>query len=150
MKRRDAIMNTAGLAALSALTPTKALSAETAGSLGDVIIPPSQEMGKEKHVPIIDAPAAAKAGEPFDITVQVGKVVKHPNTVEHHIRWIQLYAIEEDSKYVVNLGTFDFAPTYADPKVTMPVMLQKSSTIYALEHCNIHGIWDYAVKITVS
>ncbi|MBN1292977.1 MAG: class II SORL domain-containing protein [Candidatus Latescibacteria bacterium] len=107
-------------------------------------------MGKEKHVPIIDAPSSVSAGQAFDVTVSVGKVVPHPNTVEHHIKWIQLYALPEGSRYVIELGKFDFGPTVAQPKVTVPVILQKNSTIYAVEHCNIHGLWDYSVKVQVS
>lgn len=46
--------------------------------------------GKEKHVPVIKAPEKVKAGEPFEVTVIVGDEVPHPNTVEHHIKWIAL------------------------------------------------------------
>jgi len=150
MKRRKALINTAGLAGISALTAKNAFTAGTeAVRLGDVIIPPEKELGKEKHVPIIDAPSRVKAGEPFTVTIEVGKTVPHPNTVEHHIKWIQLYALEEDSQYAVNIGTFDFFPTYTNPKVTVPVMLKKNATLYALEHCNIHGLWDYSVEVKV-
>ena len=149
MKRREALIGSAVLAGISA---NKVFAVDAKGSdkrFGDIIIPPEQEMGKEKHVPIIDAPSKVKAGEPFTVTVQVGKIVAHPNTVEHHIKWIQLYALEEDTQYAVQLGSFEFFPTYTKPKVTVPVMLKKNATIYALEHCNIHGLWDYSVEIEV-
>ena len=138
MKRRDALLGSALLAGISA----KSVVAAQEKRLGDSIIPPSKEMGKEKHVPMIAAPASVKAGKPFTITVEVGKTVPHPNTVEHHIKWIQLYALQDGSGYVVELGKFDFGPTFAQPKVTVPVILQKSASIFALAHCNIHGIWD--------
>jgi len=115
---------------------------------GDVIIPPDRE-GKEKHVPQIAAPASVKAGEPFQVTVAVGKEVPHPNTVEHHIKWIQVYAKEEGARPVVHIGTFDFAPTLASPNVTFTAMLKKSATLYALEYCNIHGVWDNSVEVKV-
>ena len=115
---------------------------------GDAIVPPEKE-GKEKHVPYIKAPAKVKAGEPFDVTVIVGKEVPHPNTIEHHIKWIQVYAKQEKARSVVHVGTFDLGPTYASPKVTFPVILQKSSTLYALEYCNVHGVWDNSVDIEV-
>ena len=44
-------------------------------------------MRKEKHVPIIKAPE--------EVRVVVGKTVPHPNTVEHHIKWIIVF-VEED------------------------------------------------------
>ncbi len=110
MKRREALIGSAVLAGISA---NKVFAVDAKGSdkrFGDIIIPPEQEMGKEKHVPIIDAPSKVKAGEPFMVTVQVGKIVAHPNTVEHHIKWIQLYALEEDTQYAVQLGSFEFFP----------------------------------------
>ena len=150
MKRREALI---GSVVLAGISTNKVFAAEIKGSgkrFGDVVIPPEQELGKEKHVPIIDAPSTVKANEPFTITVEVGKTVPHPNTVEHHIKWIQLYAQYEDSRYVVELGTFNFGPTMAQPKVTLSIMLKSNATIYALEHCNIHGLWDYSVNVTVN
>ena len=149
MKRRKALIGSAVLAGISA---NKVFAADARGSdkrFGDIVIPPEEEMGKEKHVPIIDVPSRVKAGEPFMVTVQVGKVVAHPNTIEHHIKWIQLYALEEGTRYAVQLGSYEFFPTYAQPKVTVPVMLNKNATLYALEHCNIHGLWDYSIDVKV-
>lgn len=148
MKRREALLGSAVIAGAGIMSNNA--FAASGKRLGDNIIPPDQESGKEKHVPIITAPASAKKGEPFTVTVEVGKVVPHPNTFEHHIKWIQLYALYEGSKYAIELGTFTFGPTVASPKVTVPVMLQQNATIYALEHCNIHGLWDNSVDVTVS
>ena len=79
----------------------------------------------------------------------VGKEVPHPNTIEHHIKWIQLYAKEEDGRPLAHVATLGLGPTYAAPKVTLPVILKRSSTLYALEYCNIHGLWDNSVKVAV-
>ena len=147
MKRRNIIRNSAVLAGVSVLTGNAFANEDD--RFGSVIIPPSQEMGKEKHVPIIDAPSSVKAGEPFTVTVTVGKTVPHPNTVEHHIKWIHLFAKEDGSRYVVDVAKIELGPTYASPTLTVPVMLKKNSTLYALEHCNIHGVWDYSVRIRV-
>ncbi|MCE5248759.1 class II SORL domain-containing protein [bacterium] len=152
MKRREIIKSSAILAG-AAFTAGNVYAADAQGGgdrFGSVIISPDKEMGKEKHVPVIDAPAAAKIGEPFNVTVTVGKVVPHPNTVEHHIKWIHLYAKEEGSQYAVDIARVDFGATVAQPSITVPVMLQKDSTLYAVEHCNIHGLWDYSVKVKVS
>jgi superoxide reductase len=115
---------------------------------GDVVIPPERE-GKEKHVPHIEAPSKAKAGKPFLVTVTVGKEVPHPNTIEHHIKWIQVYAKEAGERPVIHVATFDLGPTYAAPTVSFPVILRKSSTLFTLEYCNIHGVWDSAVEVQV-
>ena len=115
---------------------------------GDNIIPPDKE-GREKHVPHIQAPAKVKAGEPFEITVTVGKEVPHPNTIEHHIKWIQVYAKEEGARPAVHVATFDLGPTYAAPTITFPVILRKSSTLFALEYCNLHGVWDNSIEVVI-
>ncbi len=52
----------------------------------------------EKHVPVIDCPDGVGAGEKVDITVTVGKEIAHPNTTEHHIRWIRVYFVSEGGK----------------------------------------------------
>ncbi len=149
MKRRKAIGMSAGIAGITGLGASN-VHAANPERFGDTIIPPEKESGQEKHVPIITAPMSVGKGEPFEVTVEVGKTVPHPNTVEHHIVMIQLYALSEDSMYAVHVGTVHLGPTVASPKVTIPVMLQQNSTLYALEHCNIHGVWDYSVEVKVS
>ena len=149
MKRRDSILTTA-LFAGATVTGKAFADAQGGGSrFGGSIIPPAQEKGKEKHVPVIEAPASVKAGEAFNVNVTIGKTVPHPNTVAHHIEWIQLYAQEDGSKYVVELAKLDLGATYASPSLTVPVMLKKNSTLYALGYCNLHGVWDYSAKVTV-
>jgi len=113
---------------------------------GEVVVAPEKE-GKEKHVPHIEAPAKVKAGQFFQVTVIVGKEVPHPNTIEHHIKWIQVYVKEDGPRPVIHIGTFDLGPTFAEPKVTFSMLLNKPATVFALEYCNIHGVWDNSVKI---
>ena len=71
----------------------------------------SADWKSEKHVPVIEAPEKVKAGEVFSVTVSVGKEVAHPNTTEHHIRWIRLAYKPEGVKTVFDTvsGTFSFA-----------------------------------------
>ena len=117
MKRREALL---GSALMTGISAKRIFAEDTAGSkkrFGDIVIPPEQEMGKEKHVPIIDASSGVKAGEEFMVTVQVGKIVAHPDTVEHHIKWIQLYALEDNTKYSVQLGSFEFFPHTQNLKI---------------------------------
>ncbi|RKY03155.1 desulfoferrodoxin [Candidatus Poribacteria bacterium] len=113
---------------------------------GDVIAPPERE-GGEKHVPHIEAPSKVKAGEPFQVTIVVGKETPHPNTVEHHIKWIQVYA--SSGGPAVHVATFDLGPTYAEPEVTFTMRLEKSAALHALEYCNVHGVWENSVEIEV-
>jgi superoxide reductase len=53
----------------------------------------------EKHVPVIDCQDEVKSGEFFIATVSVGKEIAHPNTTEHHIRWISLYFLPDGDKF---------------------------------------------------
>lgn len=108
----------------------------------------SEHEGKEKHVPVIHAPAKVKAGESFSVTVTVGEEVAHPNTVEHHIKWIQVFADIEGSN-PIQVANFDVAPSYVEPKVTFNMKLDNDAVLYALAYCNIHGLWETNVKISV-
>ena len=115
---------------------------------GDIVVPPEQE-GKEKHVPHITAPEKVKEGEPFTVEIIVGKERRHPNSTSHHIKWIQLFAKEEGKKPAVHVATFDFGPSYAEPRVTVPLLMEKTVRLYVLAYCNIHGIWDNTIKVEV-
>lgn len=115
----------------------------------------------EKHVPVIEAPEGAKAGDFFNVTVSVGKEIRHPNTTEHFISWIELY-FKPDTGPVINLGRAEFAAhgesatganqglAYADPYFATRVQLKGNGTLQALAYCNIHGLWQSNKAITVS
>ena len=102
---------------------------------------------KETHAPKIEAPDKVKAGEPFKVSIKVGP---HPNTDSHSIRWIELYFYEEGRTFnPIFLGTIHFAPGYAEPEATLTLKLQKSGVLYALAHCNLHGVWESRKEIKV-
>jgi superoxide reductase len=63
----------------------------------------------EKHVPVIDCPDAVDADEVFNVKVSIGEEVAHPNTTEHHIRWIRLYFRPEGDKFAYEVGNYEFA-----------------------------------------
>ena len=102
----------------------------------------------EKHVPAIVAPSKVKKGEFFDVEVSVGKEIKHPNTVEHHIAWIDLYA-KIGEKPLVHLGRFEFAPAVTDPIAKTKIKLEESAELIAVSYCNLHGLWETSVKVEV-
>ena len=62
----------------------------------------------EKHVPVIECPDQVVADEVFDVKVSLGKEVAHPNTTEHHIRWIQLYFKPDGDKFAYQVGSYAF------------------------------------------
>ena len=107
----------------------------------------------EKHVPVIDAPDSGKKGEDIEVSVTVGKEIAHPNTVEHHINWIELYFKPEGEKFAIEIGRFGFAAhgvsIFTQPLITVKVKAEKSGTFFASSYCNIHGLWESAKGIII-
>jgi superoxide reductase len=122
----------------------------------------SEDWKKEKHVPVIDCPDSVKSGERFEIRVSVGKEIAHPNTTEHHIRWIQIYFLPEGGKHAYQLANVEFTahgeaveganegPASTDHSATVAAMLKKPGTLHAASLCNIHGLWEFAKEIKVA
>ena len=109
----------------------------------------------EKHVPAIIAPASVKDGETVQVKVCVGEEIAHPNTLEHHIAWIKLFFIPDGSQVVVELANSEFSANgelecFTEPTVFANVKLPKSGKLVALSYCNIHGLWENSVDITVA
>ena len=108
----------------------------------------------EKHVPVIECPDEVDADQMFIATVAVGKEVAHPNTTEHHIRWITVYFKPEDGKFPYEVGRFEFSahgegadgpntgPVYTNHEVAVTLKISKPGTLYATSFCNIHGLWQ--------
>lgn len=127
--------------------------------ISDVI--QSADWKTEKHAPVIEAPEKVKAGKSFPIELSVGKEIAHPNTTEHHIRWIKLYFKPENSKFVFEVATSEFnvhgestegankGPVYTDPIAKSIIKLNASGTLIATSYCNIHGLWESSQPITV-
>ena len=115
----------------------------------------------EKHVPVIECPDQVKAGEAFAVTLTVGKEIAHPNTTEHHIRWVALYFQGQDDKFPYEVGCAEFTahgeavaganqgPAYSHPQATVWLKLSKSGVLYAASYCNIHGFWQNSRGIAV-
>jgi superoxide reductase len=111
--------------------------------LGELIKTEQQE-GKEKHVPVIELVTCKECGKNA-IKITVGKEVAHPNTVEHHIKWIALFGVK--GGVAAHVATFDLGPTYGVPTVVAHVNTEGFSELIAVEYCNIHGLWESALKL---
>jgi superoxide reductase len=115
----------------------------------------------EKHVPVIECPDSVAADEGFDVKVSLGKEVAHPNTTEHHIRWIQLYFKPEGDKFAYQVGNFEFCahgesaagadqgPVYTNHAATASLKVKKAGTLLATAFCNIHGLWENAKPLSL-
>lgn len=122
----------------------------------------SADWKKEKHAPVIKCSDQVKAGEFFPVTVSLGKEIPHPNSTEHHIRWIKVYFHGEGDKFPYEVGNFEFSahgesvegpnqgPVYTNHEVTASLKINKPGVIYASALCNIHGLWQTAKEIKVS
>jgi superoxide reductase len=115
----------------------------------------------EKHVPVIECPDEVAADEIFNVTVTLGKEVAHPNTTEHHIRWIQLYFKPDDDKFTYQVGNYEFSahgesakgadegPVYTNHAAVGSLKIKKPGTLLATALCNIHGLWENSKAIRV-
>ncbi len=100
---------------------------------------------EKKHTPVISAPDSVKAGECFCVTVEVGKLLAHPNERGHWINFIELYADE------TFLGRVDLTPVTTCPCVQFCVALDHvHSKLRAFEFCNLHGVWEGDKALTVT
>lgn len=115
----------------------------------------------EKHVPAIDCPDAVKAGEMFELKVSLGKAVApdgkpvdHPNTTEHHIRWIKVFFHPDGDKFTYDVANLEFdahgesvqgankGPVYTHHGGALMMRVDRPGTIHAMAMCNIHGLWE--------
>ncbi|HEX2767949.1 MAG TPA: class II SORL domain-containing protein [Geobacteraceae bacterium] len=102
------------------------------------------------HAPVLSAPAAVKAGEPFTVEVAVGETL-HPMGPGHWIEYIELKIGNEPA------GRIDLQPKgYLKPKVIFTVTLPREAapegkvTLVARQHCNLHGLWEGNLDIAVT
>ncbi len=101
----------------------------------------------ETHTPEIECPDVVKAGEPFEVRISV---TKHPNKLEHSIRYVEVFLVEEGRAFnPILVSRAMFTPEYAEAEVTFKLKLQKSGKIIALAYCNLHGLWENVKEVRV-
>lgn len=122
----------------------------------------SADWQNEKHVPVIEAPEAVKAGEWTSVSVAVGKGIPHPNTTEHFIAWIALHFVPEGAKVSYELARCELSahgqaatgantgPAYTDSGMTVRVKLDKPGSLHATAYCNIHGLWESSKSVAIA
>jgi superoxide reductase len=111
--------------------------------------PASKTPLEKGHGPVLNAPASVKAGEPFTVEVAIGETL-HPMGPSHWIEYIELSIGNEPA------GRIDLqAKGYLKPKVIFTVTLPREAapegkvTLVARQHCNLHGLWEGSLDITV-
>ena len=99
----------------------------------------------KKHTPVIAAPDSVGKGECFEVKIEVGKLLAHPNERAHYIQFVDLYA---DETY---LGRADFTAVTTCPVATFCVQLDHvHEGLRAYASCNMHGVWEGARALTVT
>lgn len=100
---------------------------------------------EKKHLPVISAPQAVKKDECFEVTVEVGKLLAHPNEPAHFIQFIELYM---DDTY---LARMDFTARTTCPTMKLCLSLDHAhGKLRAYERCNLHGVWGGQVLLEVT
>lgn len=105
----------------------------------------------EKHVPVIHL---KKDGDNVEVEVLIGEEIGHPNELEHHIKWINIYFHPEGEKFPVEVAHLEFN-AHGELGVTTDYYAKtkfkpgKSGTIYATSYCNIHGLWENSADLAL-
>jgi superoxide reductase len=119
----------------------------------------SADWRQEKHVPVIEFPDKVKKGEFFKVTVGVGKEVSHPNTTQHHIRWIEVHFQPQGEKFPCQIGRFEFtahgestqgpdtSSVYTHHEGSLSFKTDKPGVVFTSSYCNIHGLWQNAKEL---
>ena len=92
--------------------------------------------------------------------MSIGEEFPHPNTAEHHIRWIKLL-FQPSVGFTFELADVQFTihgeglkgpaegPCYTEPSANVTGRLKQSGTLLALSYCNIQGLWESYKEIAV-
>lgn len=114
----------------------------------------SGDWKNEKHVPVIHVNNNVKAGEDIEIEVLIGEEIGHPNELEHHIKWMNIYFHPEGEKFPVEIAHLEFNAhgelgVTTDYYAKAKFKAEKSGIIYATSYCNIHGLWENSAELVV-
>ena len=119
----------------------------------------SEDWKKEKHVPVIEI--IENKEERVVARVTVGKEIPHPNTTEHHIRFIDLYFLPEREQFAFHIGRQEFnahgestkgpnaSGIYTEPIAYFTFKANKGGKLVAFSYCNIHGLWSSEEKLEI-
>lgn len=105
------------------------------GCINRVCDPNNMTTLEKKHAPVISVPSYFKANQTIYVTAQVGNII-HGMDPNHWIQWIEVHA---DNALI---SRTEFSPQSPSAIVTVPLLVQKETTLKVLERCNLHGIWE--------
>ncbi len=124
------------------------MAAEVTGipSLLNVADPAAEDLTdlQKKHLPVITLSGDVSAGRPVDVTVEVGKLLAHPNEPGHFIEFVELFYNDAP---VVRL---DLSAGGVAPVLKVSVAFTESGVLKAVARCNLHGAWATTTQVTIS
>lgn len=91
----------------------------------ELLIEKTQDIGKEKHVPIIEVGKDT-------VLVKVGSI-PHPMEQAHYIEWVELF--DGDKIYR------EFLKPGIKPEAKFNIKVKNKDSLKARIYCNIHGLW---------
>lgn len=99
---------------------------------------------EKKHLPVIDAPDKVKKDDTFEVKVEVGKLLEHPNEPGHFIEWVEIYCGD------TFLGRVSYSAGASYPTAVFKVKLSHAhGPLKVWEKCNLHGLWENTKEINV-
>ena len=99
---------------------------------------------EKQHVPYISAPEEIERNKPFDVIVEIGRTLEHPNEPAHFIEWIELYCGD------TFLGRTHFSGGASYPTARFKVKLSHAhGPLKAWAKCNLHGMWEGIKEIRI-
>jgi len=99
---------------------------------------------EKKHIPVIEVPDKVKKDEPFEVKIEGGRLLAHPNEPGHFIEWVELYCGD------TFLGHANFSGGAGFPQASFKVKLNHAhGPLKAWEKCNLHGLWESTKEINV-
>ena len=102
----------------------------------------------EKHTPFIERGKGHGGTRDNVVIVTVGKGVPHPNTLEHHIAWVELYGVKKENDQVIYIGRTEFVPTVSESTATFKALdLSQFKALGAISYCNLHGVWKNTLEL---
>lgn len=97
---------------------------------------------EKKHAPVIEIPDKITTGKVFAVSVAIGEI-DHPMGPEHYIQNIDLLVGNEPA------GHIEFRPKVAMAKATFYIRLEAPATLVARAYCNLHGLWESRLNVTL-
>ncbi len=97
----------------------------------------------DRHSPFIYCADTAKAGEPFEVKIQVGKEYEHPDDTDHYVSTITLFNRETKlAEATLFAGALGGQGHKGKATVTFTIVLDRNAKLVAHAYCTKHGIWE--------